>query len=282
MKSPKPLARAFPGALLLLAGATYPIAPASAAEPQANCAAAGPTQPVKKKGLGLGGLLGAVGGSGLLSSLGGAARGNGDLEGAARAAASGLVERALACAQSGQTDADSQGDDPAAEEGSAYRRPHGQPTAGNQSGSIHPVPRAAANRRAAASQVSYPSDLPKPADFAAVKVAFDEFGKDRCHGCEGGYAYDSWPAFPRDEFSGKYNAKGDRMGSWPIGHVHRWKGNVATGTLTVVSEESVGGFKCRRLQYRLQKGAASAERPGLICWGRANQFAGKESWNEVY
>jgi hypothetical protein len=88
--------------------------------------------------------------------------------------------------------------------------------------------------------------------------------------------------FPRDEFSGKYDGDEQRMGSWPIGHVHRWKGNVSTGTLTVLAETEVQGFRCRTLRYRLEKSGASAERPGLLCWGRQNQFDGKDGWVKVY
>jgi hypothetical protein len=146
----------------------------------------------------------------------------------------------------------------------------------NRSGSVHPV------RASAARTAKYPHELPKPADFAATKAVYDDFGKVACMSCEGGYAYDGWAAFPRDEYSSKYNGEAQRIGSWPVGHVHRWKGNESTGTLTVVAGETVGGFRCRTLRYRLTKGSASVERPGLICWGRANSFAGSESWNEVY
>jgi hypothetical protein len=68
----------------------------------------------------------------------------------------------------------------------------------------------------------------------------------------------------------------------PVGKVHRWEGAESAGSLTVVREEMVGGFRCRRLQYKLVKGSASAERPGLVCWGYANPYAASEGWNEVY
>lgn len=133
-----------------------------------------------------------------------------------------------------------------------------------------------------AEAAGYPSDLPRPAGFDKVKAAFDAFGKVDCSSCEGGYGFDSWPSFPRDGYSGKYNESGKRLGALPVGHVHRWKGVQSTGTLTVLAEETVGGFRCKRLQYKLVKNKASAERPGLVCWGYANSFAGSEGWNEVY
>jgi hypothetical protein len=128
----------------------------------------------------------------------------------------------------------------------------------------------------------YPSELPRPAGFEAVKAAFTDFGKVDCSSCEGGFGYDSWPSFPRDELSGKYNESGKRLGALPVGHVHRWKGAESSGTLTVLAEETVGGFRCKKLQYRLVKGDASADRPGLVCWGYASSFASSEDWNEVY
>ncbi|HWW55694.1 MAG TPA: hypothetical protein VN047_02265 [Sphingopyxis sp.] len=67
--------------------------------------------------------------------------------------------------------------------------------------------------------------MPAPADFEAVKQVYTDFGKIRCTSCEGGYAYDGWPVFPR---------------------------------------------------------SASAERPGLMCWGYASQFSASEGRNEVY
>lgn len=140
------------------------------------------------------------------------------------------------------------------------------------------------NATAAASveAVKFPSRMSPPTGFEATQVAYDTFGKVRCPSCEGGYGYDGWPSYPRDELSGKYNETGKRLGAMAVGEVHRWKGAEASGTLTVVAEETVGGFRCRRLRYRLVKGTASAERPGLVCWGYANAYAASEGWNEVY
>ncbi|MHA4837900.1 hypothetical protein [Sphingopyxis sp. MSC1_008] len=137
-------------------------------------------------------------------------------------------------------------------------------------------------KTAASPKIAYPSQLPEPEGFAAAKKAYDDFGKVRCTSCEGGYAYDGWPVFPRDETPRPYNGSKHILGEFAIGHVHRWKGAEAQGSLTIVSEEPVGGFRCRQLLYRLTKGSASAERPGLLCWGYANQFAGSEGWNQVY
>lgn len=140
----------------------------------------------------------------------------------------------------------------------------------------------AKSEKSSSTKIAYPSQLPVPEGFAAVKKAYDDFGKVRCTSCEGGYAYDGWPVFPRDATPRPYNGSKHILGEFPIGHVHRWKGSESQGSLTIVSEEPVGGFRCRQLLYRLTKGSASAERPGLLCWGYANQFAGSEGWNQVY
>lgn len=247
---------------LIIAPAALLTSPAQGQEPRCEAA-----MPKPKKKFGLGGLIAKARGSGLLGSVMGAARGDGDLKsdlaGVALTAATEAAGSAAICGDQGPEDAR-----PAAEQPRVMR----QGTAVSRT----------RDARAQTASYSYPSELPKPADFDVIKEAYMEFGKDDCMSCEGGYAYDGWPVHPRDEYSSKYNGSAGRMGSWPVGHVHRWKGNVSSGTLTVVSEETVEGFRCRRLSYRLSKGQTYAERPGLLCWGRANSFAGKESWNEVY
>lgn len=137
-------------------------------------------------------------------------------------------------------------------------------------------------KKAPAPEIKYPSRMPEPDGFAAVKKAYDDFGKVRCTSCEGGYAYDGWAVFPRDGNRRPFDGARSILGELPIGHIHRWTGAESKGSLTIVSEEPVGGFRCRQLLYRLTKGSASAERPGLMCWGYANQFSASEGWNEVY
>jgi hypothetical protein len=144
------------------------------------------------------------------------------------------------------------------------------------------APAATPTSASPAQKVKYPSRMSPPSGFAMTKAAYDEFGKVRCSSCEGGYAFDGWPKFPRNELSGKYNELGLRLGSMALGQVHRWKGAEASGTLTVVREETVGGFRCRHLRYHLAKGSASAQRPGLVCWGYGNEYAASENWHEVY
>lgn len=129
---------------------------------------------------------------------------------------------------------------------------------------------------------AYIDGLKVPAEVEAKKAAYNKFGEVSCSDCEGGIDFDGRPKFPYDQFSGQYGERAKRAGSWSIGHVHRWQGKASTGTLTVLREENVDGFRCRRLEYRLMKGSASASRPGLICWGLANRSSEIENWHEIY
>lgn len=139
-----------------------------------------------------------------------------------------------------------------------------------------------ASRRQAESDTQYPSRMEIPAEWRTAKDAYTEFGKVRCTGCEGGFAYSGWPSWPRDEFDGKHNGAETRLSHLPIGHVHRWTANGFAGSLSIDSEETVNGFRCRKMTYRLQKDGKGAERPGLMCWGKSNQFAASDSWVGVF
>lgn len=227
----------------------------------------------KPKKRGLGGLFSAVRSSGLEGAIAGAFRGEGDLKsdltGTARAAA----ERGFADAEARAACADAavveKGSDETGGDGEAPR-----------AASISATERA--RREMAAADAKYPSRMPIPSEWQAAKAAYEEFGKVKCFGCEGGYAYSGWPDWPRDEYSGKYGGAETRLSRLPIGHVHRWSSNGFAGSLTIVGEETVNGFRCRKMRYRLEKGSTSAERPSLICWGKANQYAGSDSWVGVF
>jgi len=129
----------------------------------------------------------------------------------------------------------------------------------------------------------FTDSIAKSADAEAKRLAYNKFGEVRCTDCEGGIDFDGKPKFEYDsKFSGLYNERAKRIGSWPVGHVHRWKGRASTGTITVAAEETVEGFRCRRAVYKLVRGTNSAERPSLICWGLANSSSSVENWHEIY
>lgn len=135
---------------------------------------------------------------------------------------------------------------------------------------------------APAPKARYIDSLKTPPDVEAKKAEYNKFGEVSCNDCEGGIDLDGRPTFPFDEFSGRYNERAKRAGSWPVGYVHRWQGRASKGTLTLISEERVDGFQCRRLEYRLERGGSSVSRPGLICLGLANSSSDVENWHEVY
>ena len=140
----------------------------------------------------------------------------------------------------------------------------------------------ASSHASASDPVRYVSSLKPPAEAQAQKDAFRKFGEVSCNDCEGGIDFDSKPKAEYDQYSGNYAEWPRRAGNWPVGHVHRWKGKASVGTITVVTEEQVDGFKCRRLEYKLVRGGASAVRPSLICFGLANRDSSVENWHEVY
>ncbi|HSX57318.1 MAG TPA: hypothetical protein VLG14_18585 [Sphingomonas sp.] len=145
-----------------------------------------------------------------------------------------------------------------------------------------PAPRRTATPTAK-STPPYTSTLPKPADADAKRAAYNKFGEAPCNDCEGGIALDGTPKFTYDsQFSGLYNERAKRIGNWPVGYVHRWKGKASVGTLTVAAEEKVGDFRCRRAVYKLARGTSSIERPSLVCWGLANSSSSVENWHEIY
>lgn len=246
----------------LATGAVLP----PAAHAQSDCAAK-----AKKKRPSL---FGAEGSGGLFTRLEGAVRGNRSLSAdvqdtARRGAAQGMNEATsiAACRAAEQVE---RKDEDAAEQPVAATRPPAETS----------TQRAA--RRQSEADAQYPSRMAIPAEWKTAKDAYTEFGKVRCTGCEGGFAYSGWPDWPRDEHSGKYGGGETRLSRLPIGHVHRWTANGFAGSLTVNSEERVNGFRCRKMTYRLEKDGRSAERPSLMCWGKSNEYAANDSWVGVF
>ncbi|WP_296600868.1 hypothetical protein [Phenylobacterium sp.] len=134
---------------------------------------------------------------------------------------------------------------------------------------------------AGARSVKYPSDLRFSPELDAQKKAFVEFGKVRCSDCEGGYSYDAW-ARQLVSLDGSYNAFEKKLGGLALGQRLTWKGAQSLGSITVVSEEAVNGWPCKQLKWELKKGQQSAERPGLLCYGKASSYSGSDSWIEVF
>jgi hypothetical protein len=145
-----------------------------------------------------------------------------------------------------------------------------------------PQPAVSGRPAKAAPSGHFTSSLSAPPGFDAVKAAYDKFGEVICNECEGGIDLGGRPTFSHDQFSGQYEERARRAGHWPVGHIHRWETKGTAGSLTVVAEEQVDGFRCRRILYKLVRGKATAERPGLACWGLASRESSVENWHEIY
>jgi hypothetical protein len=250
----------YPMTVMLLAAGTMLVVGLGTGAAQApdGCAAQA-SKPQKKRALG--GLLS----SGLAGSIAGAMRGNANLASDLAGTAERAADGALASDGCAEGRAEDTASDAAAKPAAAPETATGR-----------------AQREMAANDAKYPSRMAIAEEWKTAKAAYDAFGKVRCTSCEGGYAYAGWIDWPRDEYSGKYNAGETRLSRLPIGHVHRWSSNGFAGTLTIDGEEQVNGFRCRKMTYRLEKGGQSAARPGLICWGKANEYAASDSWVGVF
>ncbi|MBT9469535.1 MAG: hypothetical protein V4514_04295 [Pseudomonadota bacterium] len=174
------------------------------------------------------------------------------LEGLARSAVEGVAREAVGRAVSGAAQ-------PASTPGAA------------------PAPSKAA---AKTSEIVRPSDLPKPAGAAEKKQAYEDFSRYSCSDCEGGRGYDAWARQILGQTG--WNKWESKVGALAVGETLTWQGVKANGVLKVVSEDPVGGFPCKQIHYRLIKGAASAERDGLFCFGRSGPYSGSDTWVEVY
>ena len=156
-------------------------------------------------------------------------------------------------------------------------------TASTAVSTVAPAQAATLQPAVASSSFSRPGDMPIAPEIQAQIDAFDEFGKVDCSECEGGYAYDSWAQLAfASELRGEYGGWEKKLGALEPGQSLEWQGAANAGTLTVSAREQVSGFDCKRLTYRLTRGSESAERPGLLCWGKSSPYAGSDSWVEVF
>jgi hypothetical protein len=140
-------------------------------------------------------------------------------------------------------------------------------------------------QRSTAAETVYkrPGLMPVSEEIKARKKAFDEFGKVACSSCEGGYSYESWAnhffnANSRDNPNGWNN----KLAAMEPGEELHWQGSENYGTIVMRTKERIGGFDCKTYGWVLEKGASSAQRDGLLCWGKASDFSANDSWVEVY
>jgi len=132
-----------------------------------------------------------------------------------------------------------------------------------------------------AAKAGRPSEFMFDPSVKAAKDAFVEWSRYSCTGCEGGRGYDAWA---RQGLNlGGYNAFEKRIGGLSVGQSVTWNGVEADGSITVVGDSRVGAFACKQVKWSLKKRKTGAEtsRDGLFCLGKANQYAGSDSWIEV-
>ena len=142
-------------------------------------------------------------------------------------------------------------------------------------------PREPARKRA--NPLSRPDQIAVPAEIKAQKTAFDEFGKVACSSCEGGVSYDSWARqFYLSELRGDENGWEKKLAALQPGEQISWQGSESFGTIVLRGEQQRDGFDCKLFDWRLEKGSATAQREGLLCWGKSSEYSGSNSWVEVY
>ncbi|RAK65378.1 hypothetical protein [Phenylobacterium kunshanense] len=129
--------------------------------------------------------------------------------------------------------------------------------------------------------VTSPMRLEFSPETKAAKDAFLEFSKVRCNDCEGGYAYDAW-AQHHVKVGYEYNAFHNKVGGLAMGQSITWTGAAATGSITVVGETPIKGWRCKQLKWELKKGTQRAERPGLYCVSPSSAGTAKENWLDVF
>lgn len=139
--------------------------------------------------------------------------------------------------------------------------------------------------RKSTSSTSYkrPGEIPVSAEVKAQKAAFVEFSKVHCSDCEGGYDYEAWAnRYFYSEWLGDPKAWTAKLASMEPGAKLHWQGKENYGTIAMREQAQIAGFNCKKYDWTLEKGKASAQREGLICWGKASDFSANESWVEVY
>lgn len=128
-----------------------------------------------------------------------------------------------------------------------------------------------------------PGLIPVSAEIKARKQAFDEFGKVACDSCEGGFAFDSWAnQFFYSELRDQKNGWESKLAALQPGETINWQGSESYGTIALRGNERIAGFDCKTFDWTLEKGAAGAQRDGLVCWGKASDYSANDSWVEVY
>lgn len=143
--------------------------------------------------------------------------------------------------------------------------------------------RAASRKEPAQTAYARPGLMPVSAEVMAKKDAFDAFGRVSCSSCEGGYSFESWAnQYFYSETRHEQNGWANKLAKMEPGQELNWQGSENYGTIVMRANERIGGFDCKTYGWTIEKGASSAQRDGLLCWGKASDFSASDSWVEVY
>ena len=115
-----------------------------------------------------------------------------------------------------------------------------------------------------------------------AKAAFREASKIRCHGCEGGYAFDAWGGHSLIAKGGDYSVEFPKLlASLKRGESVGWKGTRYQVSITSTGDHPIGDTPCRQLHYVLRDGGKTvSEYDGMVC-EYTRPYIARPTWNEV-
>ena len=153
----------------------------------------------------------------------------------------------------------------------------------------HPAPAApaagGARPRALAPERRRAADPARSVEFSEAlrqrKADLVAFGKSRCHDCEGGYAYDTSVRLLVPGWTRETKPFEQRVSGMKPGDSFTWKGQASVGRFEVTGDQRVGAFSLQAGQIRPDPREASAERPGLFCFGKL-EYSTLDEWIEVF
>ena len=115
-----------------------------------------------------------------------------------------------------------------------------------------------------------------------AKYAFREASKIRCHGCEGGYAFDAWGGHSLIKKGSDYSVEFPKLlASLKRGESVSWKGNQYHVSITNIGDHPIGDTPCKQFHYVLKDaGKLVSEYDGMYC-EYTRPYISKPTWNEV-
>lgn len=115
-----------------------------------------------------------------------------------------------------------------------------------------------------------------------AKTAFREASKIRCHGCEGGYAFDAWGGHSLVRKGSDYSVEFPKLlASLKRGESVSWKGAQYHVSITNIGDHPIGDTPCKQFHYVLKDAdKLVSEYDGMYC-EYTRPYISKPTWNEV-